>query len=105
MKGENSMANYLIHNNEQILNLIVASSKEEAEIASGMEALNQDDVFILIPTYDADGEISKDENGNDVFSKSYAQIGWVLYQGEWVPAPDGTNQVWNGIQWIDEGNN
>jgi len=88
MKGENSMPDYLVHDGNQILNVVVAPSKESAETATGMQAIEVEEVFVLHPQRDQDGETIKDEDGTEIFEKYYGQIGWVLNDGKWSPPND-----------------
>lgn len=82
------MPDYLLHDGNQILNVVVAPSKESAETATGMQAVDLEEVFVLHPKHDENGEILKDEDGKEVFEKYYGQIGWVLNNGEWNPPDD-----------------
>lgn len=96
------MYNFLIHDGTEILNMVISSSKEDAEQATGLNAENQEDVFVDIPVFDENGDIQKDENNSDVTIKIYGQIGWIFYQDKWIPPAPSDNLTWNGYSWIGE---
>lgn len=67
------MPNYAIYENDTILNVIVADSKEIAEQMTGMNAIDSEDRIA---------------------------IGWYLHNGEWVYPSPFPSWSWSGSGWI-----
>lgn len=66
------MANYAISDGKEIINVIVADSKEIAEEITGMIAI------------ETSGE---------------PWIGWTLYNEKWIRPSPYTSWIWNGLDW------